>query len=322
MKKYLYLVLVAAMCGVVLTSCNEKKNNPNGSKKGEWITSASEIDPSVLDDKDKKCWQIDLWCDGTTIGRTYEWATEAEVALFAKTMLTMDEAHFGYQTKKVKYELSSPTDEASCTSQTWAGAECWEETVSANGQSETNYGWMPEANMKERHDYYESKGVTHTYKRADANDQDACEALNGEDPVDPNPNDPKDYTKYDSTTYKCWKVTQTAYGTNIVNYVWLTERQLVEYYDQMGLTYNYEPTDAADEDACEELKDNNNPTDGEEACWQIVSNVMGQQSVQYYWGTESEAQMQVNAVNSTGVGTASYSKASATDPDSCDELNN
>ena len=38
-------------------------------------------------------------------------------------------------------------------------------------------------------------------------------------------------------------------------------------------------------------------------------------------GTESEAQAQVNAINGTGVGTASYTKAAANDPDACSALN-
>ena len=323
MKKYFYLALVCLASVVTFTACNEKGNN-NPDKDGSWYTSASQIDVTAFDDKDSKCWAIDIWCDGTTIGRQYEWGSEASVATAAKLILTMDYQVFGYQTKKVKWFEADANDEDACHAQVWEGAVCWEETVSYNGsQSETNFGWMPEANMKERHDYYESKGLTHTYKHADAADQDACEKLNPQDnPDDPqNPDEPKNYDQYDNTTYKCWKTTQTAYGMDIVNYVWMTERQLVEYYDQMGLTYTYEQADAADEDACNELKENSNPTEGEEACWQITSNIVGQIDVTYYWGTESEAQAQVNAINGTGVGTASYTKAAANDPDACSALN-
>jgi hypothetical protein len=323
MKKYFYLALVCLASVVTFTACNEKGNN-NPDKDGSWYTSASQIDVTAFDDKDSKCWAIDIWCDGTTIGRQYEWGSEASVATAAKLILTMDYQVFGYQTKKVKWFGADANDEDACHAQVWEGAVCWEETVSYNGsQSETNFGWMPEANMKERHDYYESKGLTHTYKHADAADQDACEKLTPQNnPDDPkNPDEPKNYDQYDNTTYKCWKTTQTAYGMDIVNYVWMTERQLVEYYDQMGLTYTYEQADAADEDACNELKENSNPTEGEEACWQITSNIMGQINVTYYWGTESEAQAQVNAINGTGVGTASYTKAAANDPDACSALN-
>lgn len=322
MKKYFYLALVCLASVVTFTACNEKENN-NLDKDGSWYTSASQIDVTAFDDKDSKCWAIDIWCDGTTIGRQYEWGSEASVAAAAKLILTMDYQVYGYQTKKVKWFEADANDEDACHAQVWEGAVCWEETISYNGsQSETNFGWMPEANMKERHDYYESKGLTHTYKHANAADQDACEKLNQQDnPDDPqNPDEPKDYDQYDNTTYKCWKTTQTAYGMDIVNYVWMTERQLVEYYDQMG-TYTYEQADAADEDACNELKENSNPTEGEEACWQITSNIVGQINVTYYWGTESEAQAQVNAINGTGVGTASYTKAAANDPDACSALN-
>ena len=214
MKKYLYLALVCLASVVTFTACNEEENinpdneeeNINPDKDGSWYTSASQIDVTAFDDKDSKCWAIDIWCDGTTIGRQYEWGSEASVAAAAKSILTMDYQVYGYQTKKVKWFEADANDEDACHAQVWEGAVCWEETVSYNGsQSETNFGWMPEANMKERHDYYESKGLTHTYKLADAADQDACEKLNQQDnPDDPqNPDEPKDYDQYDNTTYKC-----------------------------------------------------------------------------------------------------------------------
>ena len=320
MKKNFYLALVCLASVAMFTACNENgKNNPD--KDGTWYTSASQIDVTAFDDKDSKCWAIDIWCDGTTIGRQYEWGSEAAIAAAAKSILTMDYQVFGYQTKKVQWFEAPADDEDACHAQVWEGAVCWKETVSAGGQSETNYGWMPEANMKERHDYYESKGLTHTYTRAAADDEDACNKLNGDDNPDTpdTPDQPKDYSQYDSVTYKCWKTEQVAYGMTITNYAWLTEKQLVMYMDQVGLEYTYEQADATDEDACNELKENNNPTEGEEACWVITSTIMGQTTVTYYWGTEAEAQAQVNAINGTGVGTASYNKAAATDPDACHE---
>ncbi|MBQ9439087.1 MAG: hypothetical protein IJU35_00590, partial [Paludibacteraceae bacterium] len=202
MKKYFYLALMCLASVVTFTACNEKGNN-NPDKDGSWYTSASQIDVTAFDDKNNKCWAIDLWCDGTTIGRQYEWATESEIALLAKSMLIADYEHFGYQTKKVKWFEADANDEDACHAQVWEGAVCWEETVSYNGsQSETNFGWMPEANMKERHDYYESKGLTHTYTRATAEDEDACNALNEQNPdttVVP-PVDP--YANLDSITFK------------------------------------------------------------------------------------------------------------------------
>ena len=72
MKKYFYLALVCLASVVTFTACNEKGNN-NPDKDGSWYTSASQIDLTAFDDKDSKCWAIDMWCDGTTIGRQFEW---------------------------------------------------------------------------------------------------------------------------------------------------------------------------------------------------------------------------------------------------------
>ncbi len=319
MKKYFYLALVCLASVATFTACNKKGNN-NPDKDGSWYTSASQIDVTAFDDKDSKCWAIDIWCDGTTIGRQYEWGSEASVAAAAKLILTMDYQVFGYQTKKVKWFEADASDEDACHAQVWEGAVCWEETISHNGsQSETNFGWMPEANMKERHDYYESKGLTHTYKHADAADQDACEKLNPEeDPEDPqDPEEPKDYSKYDSIHYKCWEITQEAYGMTVVTYRWETEKVIVMMYDLINIDYTYRHvTEADNEDACDQLEDSQ---ERQEACWKITATVMGVTQVSYYWGTEAEAEAQVDAIVSTGMGTASYELAAATDPDSCHE---
>jgi hypothetical protein len=234
----------------------------------------------------------------------------------------MDYQVFGYQTKEVKWFEADANDEDACHAQVWEGAVCWEETVSYNGsQSETNFGWMPEANMKERHDYYESKGLTHTYKRADAEDYDSCDKLNpgkDDDPEKPqNPDEPKDYSKYDSIHYKCWEITQEAYGMTVVTYRWDTERVIVMMYDLINIDYTYRHvTEADNEDACDQLEDSQ---ERQEACWKITAKVMGVTQVSYYWGTEAEAEAQVDAIVSTGMGTASYELAAATDPDSCHE---
>ena len=321
MKKYFYLALVCLASVVIFTACNKKGNNNPDKDGGSWYTSASQIDVTAFDDKDSKCWAIDIWCDGTTIGRQYEWGSEASVAASAKLILTMDYQVFGYQTKKVKWFEADANDEDACHAQVWEGAVCWEETISYNGsQSETNFGWMPEANMKERHDYYESKGLTHTYKYADAADQDACEKLNPEDTTiitPPDPVDPKDYSKYDSIHYKCWEITQEAYGMTVVTYRWETEKVIVMMYDLINIDYTYRHvTEADNEDACEDLNDTQ---ERPEACWKITATVMGVTQVSYYWGTEAEAEAQVDAIISTGMGTASYELAAATDPDSCHE---
>ena len=323
MKKSFYVALMALASAAMFVTCEGNKNTPDrdSAQKGEWITSASQIDPATLDNQQKYCWWLDMWCDGTVIGREYTWATESEVGAMIKTMLEIDLKTFGKQTKKFMYGKSNANDPDACAAEVWEGAVCWEETISYGGQSETNYGWMPEANMKERHDYFEAKGLTHTYKRADAKDFDSCDKLNpgsDDDPEKPEkPDEPKDYSKYDSTTYKCWEITQEAYGMTVVNYRWDTEKVIVMMYDLINIDYTYRHvTEADNEDACDKLKDSE---DRPEACWKITATVMGVTQVSYYWGTEAEAEAQVNAINSTGMGTASYVKTAATDPDSCHE---
>ena len=187
MKKYFYVALMALASAAMFVTCEGNKNTPDGdsAQKGEWITSASQIDPATLDNQQKYCWWLDMWCDGTVIGREYTWATESEVGAMIKTMLEIDLKTFGKQTKKFMYGKSNANDPDACAAEVWEGAVCWEETISYGGQSETNYGWMPEANMKERHDYFEDKGLTHTYKRADAKDFDSCDKLNPGSDDDP-----------------------------------------------------------------------------------------------------------------------------------------
>lgn len=240
MKKTLYLALVCLVAAVMLTAC---KQNNNPERDGDWYTASTQINISDFDGNENKCWAIDIWCDGTTIGRDFEWGTEAQIALAAKTILAIDYQIYGYQTKKVKWFEADASDEDACGKLVWEGAVCWEETVGAGGQTETNYGWMPEANMKERHDYYESKGLTHTYVRADADNQDACEKLNGEEPAD-------DPTVDEEA---CWQFTFTKDGASNTVYMWATKAAMDSYvktYGQAGYTATYTKAEANDADAC------------------------------------------------------------------------
>ena len=330
MKKYFSLALMCLATLVMFTACEPNNNNGN-SKAGEWITNPSQLEGYVPGDTVSHCWQFDLWCDGTTIGREYIWAPESAIIFMIKMAQQTEMKVYGYYAKKYKYEQVEENTEGACTSRQWEGAQCWLITYyykhkdTGEMVTEQEYFWAPEENAKERADYYKSFGaetgmVKYEYEPANYDDQDACIAQNPEDTTIVPPIEPKDYSQYDSVTYKCWKTEQTSYGMTITNYTWMTEKQLVMYYDQMGIAYTYEEADAADEDACNELKEGTTPTEGEEACWQITSTVMGQTTVSYYWGTESEAQAQVNAINGTGLGTASYVKAAADDADSCSAL--
>ena len=242
MKK-LFFAFLCLVSLTMFTACEGGKNDPE--KDGKWYTAASQINLSDFDNEDKKCWAIDIWCDGTTLGREFAWLTEAEVASAAKLILTLDYQVFGYNTKKVKWFEADANDEDACDAMVWEGARCWEETITApNGESETEYGWMPEENMKERHDHYVERGLQHEYKPADANDPDACDALNPEEPTDPeNP----------STESKCWKVTLTVGGQSTTVYTWAPEASIqaqISAAQMAGGSGTYEPADANDEESC------------------------------------------------------------------------
>ena len=331
MKKYLYVALVALASATLFVACEGNKNKPSGNTYAgdKWLTAPEQFDMSIVDSKTNSCWEWHVWCDGTTIGVEPFWGTEAQLLWLIDQSMKAELKVFGEYHKKYRYYLVEEKTEEACMARQWEGAECWLETVtytdkSGVKQTSQEYCWLPEANMKERHDYYmaqlEKIGVAdHKYERvSNAKDRDACIALNPEDTTIVPPDEPKDYSKYDNETYKCWMVTQDAYGMTVVHYVWMTERQMVEYFDQLKLKYVYEEADAHDEDSCKQLEEDNDVVEGEEACWKITITVMGQSSTEYYWGTEQGAAAQVNAIKSVG-GTGSYVKAAATDPDSCHE---
>ncbi len=340
MKKYFYVALVALASATMFVACEQKGKSggndepTNGTTYAgdKWITSPEQFDITLVNDSTNSCWEWHVWCDGTTIGVEPFWGTEAQLLWMIENMMNIEMQEHGVIHKKYRYYLVEENTDEACLARQWEGAECWIETITYPDkndvqQTSIEYCWLPEQNMQERHDYYmshlEQIGVfNHSYERADINDKDACLDMNPKDTTNITPPDePKDYSKYDSLTYRCWMVTQTSYGMNIITYVWMTERQVNEYYDQMKLPYVYEPADANDEDACMELNENSKPGEGEEACWKITKSILGQNSIEYTWGTEAEVQATVNAINGTGLGTATYTKASANDPDSCEALN-
>ena len=92
MKRF-YVALLCMASVVFFNACNQNKPADQPAEPGEWITSADQIDLSIMDDKDYKCWAIDLWCDGTTISRQYEWGTEQQVGLIDNLWLDAGEKH-------------------------------------------------------------------------------------------------------------------------------------------------------------------------------------------------------------------------------------
>ena len=251
MKKYFYVVLVCLASVALFTACDQNKTDKKTYAGDQWLTSPKQFDASLVDQSTNSCWEWHVWCDGTTIGVEYFWGTEAQLLWMIDMAMAADYKVFGEYHKKFKYYLVEENTETACTSRVWEGAECWLETITyknENGDlvSEQEYCWWPEANMKERHDYYmeklESIGVfNHEYERANINDKDACIEMN-----------PSDTTIVDQEEERCWKVTINYAGTTNVLYMWATESSLkieLKAYEYVGGA-TYEPADANDELSC------------------------------------------------------------------------
>ena len=102
----------------------------------------------------------------------------------------------------------------------------------------------------------------------------------------------------------------------------MTELDLVRTLNKAGMQYNYEPADAADEDACRELQEElERQHDAAKSCWKVDGTVnlpyVGPYSTtEYIWGTQEEANAAAEAIRQAG-GTASVTKTSDADEDAC-----
>lgn len=357
MKKQLFIALACA-ASMMFAACNQLGGNGGNGADGEksmqkkWITSPSQVKDYEPETKVNECWEYKVWCDGVTIATEYFWGPESAVIFMINASMKAEYKNFGEYHKKYWYQQVEEPTEAACTSRQWEGAECLLETVSwedenGNHQSQSEYFWIPEDSMKVRHEYYmnvtkaaeEASGkkfnFEHSYAKSEFEDADACRGQNeGDDQtvviVDPNEPQTVDYSKFDNTTSKCWKVTQDKYTITITNYVWMTERDLVQQFDAIGINYHYELADAADEDACNELDENTDPVDlGEEACYRITITVpaAGVTVVQYAWAAENVLPSIIADLKSTyeqmdiGEVSVTYTKSSETTEESCEARN-
>ena len=262
MKK-VYLALMCLAVVAMFTACDGKKTNEpeneNQEEKlkpsdleGKWITNPDMLKGYAFDTV-KNCYQFDVWCDGTTIGREYMWTTESAIIMMIKMSQEAELKTFGEYHKKYMYKkVDEPTEEA-CNAREWEGAECWIETVTyknSKGEEvkEVQYCWWPEQNMKERHDYYMEKleqiGVfNHEYEKSSITDKDAC--------LDMNPKD--EGGSGDNPSVACWKITISDGKDTQVLYAWNAESSLktmVEAYKSQGYTVTYVKSSETDPDSC------------------------------------------------------------------------
>ena len=344
MKKNI-LALMCAASMVLFSACD--KSNGNGGEggsgsalQGKWITSQQQLADFPGDSKNNECWEYKVFCDGTVIGTEYIWNTEALIQYMIKQSMDGEIKAYGEVRKKYMYTKVEEPTEAACESRVWEGAVCLLETISwtdslGHQQSQSEYCWIPEKNMQERHDYYmsvmkpaeEARGkinFKHEWARTEFTDRDACWANNPNDTtiVPPTPTDTTDYSRFDSINEKCWLVTQQQVTLTIQSYLWMTELDLVRTLNKAGMQYNYEPADAADEDACRELQEElERQHDAAKSCWKVDGTVnlpyVGPYSTtEYIWGTQEEANAAAEAIRQAG-GTASVTKTSDADEDAC-----
>lgn len=263
MKKNLFRAFVCLMAVGIMMACGDG-NNPGGrSNAKKWLTNPSEIDEALVDTTaTPHCWEYRVWCDGTVIGTEYVWAPEAAIIFMIKSSMNAEKTVLGAYHKRYYYEQTPEGTEGACESRTWEGAECWLETVRYKDKttgleySEQEYIWLPEANTKEREDYYVQQAaatgvLSCTHERVtDKTDRDACIEMNPEDPNPPVVNP--------TTDKKCYKVTADyGVGGKTEFYYWYSEAEIQQFITAnslgMAVTFSYEEADANDQASCQAL---------------------------------------------------------------------
>ena len=303
MKKLFYALLVLA--GVTMfTACGNEKPN--------------EIDLSKLDNTTNKCWQLTVKV-GTQSEVSYVWGTEYMVGLAVEATRKKvgDKATISYKEADAK-------DEDACErlNPDYEEEACWKITYGSAAFSQTVYMWDDEEDVKAFIAVYTAQGMTASYEKADAKDEDACEKLN--EPTQPT--DP--YANLDNTIEKCWEVTIDHGTMTETVYMWTTERELCVSLDAnyKGM-YTYKPADANDEDACEKLNDKpgddfdgSQYDDTTDRCWMVTIKMSGMETVHYVWETEYEMAYAAYQASKTPDVEYKYEQAAANDEDACEAL--
>ncbi|MCR4665322.1 MAG: hypothetical protein K5660_08160 [Paludibacteraceae bacterium] len=236
---------------------------------------------------------------------------------------------------------------------------CWMITYTDGQRSESTYAWGTErmivgilkeayakATEKEKE---EMTKINVTYKKNDVKDAESCWALNpdndnnggdnggnnnGGDNNGGKDDDEIDLNTLDNTTPKCWEVTVN-YGVNtLTQYLWMTERELVETM-QMTLknnpyvTYTYKQAAANDVNSCTKLGGNNEGDNDDEDvdddntpkfCWHITYAYNGIDMQEYMWDTEEDIKIYAETFGVAGFTNVKYEKSDAKTEDECDAL--
>lgn len=326
MKKLFYALMVLASMTMFVSCGNDEPNGGNGN-----------IDLTKLDNKTLQCWEITTKV-GSASENIYVWGTEYMVGL-AVNEVTKKLEKEGAKNFSVTYKANSAKTEDACEALNPKDEDdkpaCWKVTITAATYTEVSYRWDYEDAMEAYIKAMSQSGLQATFEKADAADEDACKKLGEQDPQ--NPQNPDDPTQYDNKVKKCWKVTINFRGAEEVEYVWLTEYEVVavvnnEKAETGGMaTVTYEETTAKTEEACDLLDDDTEqPVDPDfdgskydntiEKCWKLTASTNGVETVHYVWETEYEIAYECFVLGKQTSVTATYEATTEATEEACESV--
>ena len=227
---------------------------------------------------------------------------------------------------------------------------CWEITYTDGKQTEVSYAWGTEQMIVQilQKAYKEAKedmsGLSCSYKKNNVKDSETCWNMNpdydednpgGDNTLNPggnggndDPNHNIDPATLDNTTPKCWEVTVSYGSYSMTQFLWMTERALVESMQKQPLPFTYKQASANSEEACYQLGGGNqgegegeeDQDDANSSCWKVTYTIYGMTFTEYMWDIEKVVSIYVQTLQKNGMTDAKYEKSSAKTEAECDAL--
>ena len=253
-KVFLALMCVAA---IALVGCNKATTSDPvpGGTKGSTLTPEK---IATLDNTTEKCWHVGsggAYGGQTAIEEGYMWGTERDAAEWAYECYQMSKAfpgsyEYSYKESDAKTEEECDKLDKAVRQDEEADYACWSLSYDMAGATITAYYWNDEEGMDAMAAAYKSRlGVDCKIAKADAKDEDACIALNNQNPGGgETPGGDEDLGEL-----ACWKISWSFGGDSDVEYMWNYEsavKAIADGYTSIGGSASYEKTNK-DEDNCE-----------------------------------------------------------------------
>lgn len=229
-------------------ACDKLEENPQNPDQPTDPKDYSEYDDTV-----EKCWEVTA-SFGVMSVTEYAWMTERQLV----------QAYDAAAGANYSYKLADAADKDACEAlgdddpddpenpdnpdnpddpdpeKPQGEKGCWLLSYTINGQTISAYQWMTEEEAKEA-----TKDVGGFYEKADANDPDACEYLNADNPLL-------------QGEVACWEITINYGIASQTMYMWGPEGSVKAMEEMFGEeNVSHKKANAADEDACEKLNPEN-----------------------------------------------------------------